>query len=197
MKKKHKIVDAIKFVCAKKETGTLVVVTDDNTFATFSLIKGKLIAISFQGKRGIEALELVSHIISGVCRFRRDQVENNHDPLPDTDEIISHLLQSSQKRNPDTEHQETSTHQSAEIDNTLINTLTEKQQLIFETCLAEYVGAMAPILAEEYLEIETDIHSAINNLMLVVKNMSGIESAKHFRKNLYGELEPTGVENLL
>jgi len=55
---------------------------------------------------------------------------------------------------------------------------------------------MAPILAEEYLEIETSVDSAINSLMLVVRSMSGTEDAKKINQNIVGELKKTGLNNL-
>jgi hypothetical protein len=74
--------------------------------------------------------------------------------------------------------------------------LSVEQKRIFETCLAEHIGAMAPILAEEYLEIETSVDSAINSLMLVVRSMSGTEDAKKINQNIVGELKKTGLNNL-
>jgi hypothetical protein len=212
MKKKHKIVDAIKFVCEKKETGTLVVVTDDNQFATFSLVKGEIVSIGYQGQYGVEAIELIACIGLGVCRFRRDRLSSRRDPLPNTEDIITHFLQhaTSSKTdavpiNNDNEVEgQQRIQQSREDQNeknniakeALINTLTVEQKRIFETCLAEYIGAMAPILAEEYLEIETSVDSAINSLVLVVRSMSGTEDAKKFNQNIVGELKKTGLNYL-
>jgi hypothetical protein len=208
MKKKHKIVDAIKFVCEKKETGTLVVVTDESQFATFSLIKGEIVSISYQGQYGVEAIELIASIGFGVCRFRRDKLSNRRDPLPNTEELMTHFLQYAQ--NPevdavpanssggDTKNQEPKTVQDETSGNSkeaLINTLSVEQKRVFEICLAEYIGAMAPILAEEYLEIETSVNSAINSLMLVVRSMSGAEDAKQFNQNVVDELQKAGLNN--
>jgi hypothetical protein len=201
MKKKHKIVDAIKFVCQKKETGTLIVVTDDNQFATFGINKGEMVSVSFQGKHGVEAIELVSRIELGVCRFRRDKVADRHDPLPSTDEILTHFRQynheaNKQKIAPNHSESVEPKNQVNSTKGTLIETLSLEQQRIFETCMAEYIGAMAPILTEEYLEVETDIESAVNNLMLVVRNMSGMGDAKKFNRNIFKQLEATGLRNL-
>lgn len=212
MKKKHKIVDAIKFVCEKKETGTLVVVTDDNQFATFSLVKGEIVSIGYQGQYGVEAIELIARIGLGVCRFRRDKLSSRRDPLPNTEDIITHFLQHATSSKTDAvpanndnevesqQRVQQSREDQNEKNNTakeaLINTLTVEQKRIFETCLAEYIGAMAPILAEEYLEIETSVDSAINSLMLVVRSMSGTEDAKKFNQNIVGELKKTGLNNL-
>lgn len=202
MKKKHKIVDAIKFVCEKKETGTLVVVTDDNQFATFSLVKGEIVSIGYQGQYGVEAIELIARIGVGVCRFRRDKLSSRRDPLPNTEDIITHFLQhaTSSKTDAVPTNNDNEVEDQNEKNNTakeaLINTLTVEQKRIFETCLAEYIGAMAPILAEEYLEIETSVDSAINSLMLVVRSMSGTEDAKKFNQNIVGELKKTGLNNL-
>jgi hypothetical protein len=194
MKKKHKIADAIKYVCEKKETGTLVVVADDSQFASFSLIKGEIVSISHQGQYGVEAIESCVGIGSGVCRFHRDKVSNRRDPLPGTDDILGHFLQYS-KRAVSTSGTN-SVAPAAPTKEMLIDTLTIEQKRVFETCLAEYIGAMAPILAEEHLAIESRVESAVNALMMVVQDMSGMADAKTFNRHIVEQLKAAGLRNL-
>jgi len=200
MKKKHKIADAIKHVCEKKETGTLVVITDDNQFATFSLIKGEIVSIGYQGQYGVEAIESVASIELGVCRFRRDKMSSRRDALPSTEDIIAHFLQYNQKAKAQPSvssvDSDTQVEEQEKSKDMLIDTLSIEQKRIFETCLAEYIGAMAPILTEEYLEIESNVESAVNSLMLIVRNMSGMEDAKKFNQTIVEQLKATGLNDL-
>ena len=60
---------------------------------TVNVNKGEIVSIGYQGQYGVEAIELIARIEFGVCRFRRDKLSNRRDPLPNTEDIITHFLQ--------------------------------------------------------------------------------------------------------
>ncbi len=166
------IIILLKKVFKQKETGTFFIVTESNQSARLTFDQGEIISIYCFNKFGEDAIGLMSNINSGICRFRRGNISIRRENLPKTSDILQLLENFSQGIHTNT----------TEAIAKKSNTISLSQKLVFENCLEEYIGPMAPIICEEYLSIDNDLHSILESLESVVRKISGQKNAIKFKE---------------
>ena len=85
------IISVLGRYCDSASTGTLMVSTDDNHCARFTLQKGVIASLSFARKRGAEALDMFKRVRAGRCAFYDAVTSSNDGSLPDNQEIFRRL----------------------------------------------------------------------------------------------------------
>lgn len=150
------IVSVLKGYCAEKKTGVMYIATDANQSAQLVLNDGDINYIYFFNKRGDEALRLIPEIEKGRVRFSESSAPELRCELPSTEEILRYLSAAAGlavKR------------AASAYAGGMLN--GEQKQALKEG-LALFIGPMATIICEEYLEEEQDLAGAIEKLALEI-----------------------------
>jgi hypothetical protein len=79
----------LRALCDARQTGTLLIATDDNSLAQFALQEGNIVGVAFKGRRGRDALPLITALTSGRVRFHQRALLAPTPPLPSTTEILT------------------------------------------------------------------------------------------------------------
>ena len=85
------IVSEIGRLSKQKTTGTMFISTRDNRSAQLMLDKGEIVFVFFSGKRGQDALDLMSSIGDGRFRFQEGGVIARRMQLPPTQTILENF----------------------------------------------------------------------------------------------------------
>lgn len=147
------IVSEIERIAARKATGTFFVATKANRSAQVIFDKGEIVFVYFYNKKGKEALELMLTIQAGRYRFQEGGSVSRRVSLPPTEEIVEFLS----KKN---DNMQSSPDDSKETAGGLV----QNQKEVLERLLAEYIGPMAAIICEDYLDSAVDVDAAIDAL---------------------------------
>lgn len=141
----QELVERITSLSQQQASGTVFVVTEDNHLARIVLIQGKIVCANLQRKEGIDAIKALSTLASGAFGFNPDlQVVTGKQVLPDTYNLLQ-ILQSAavQQKQPEADEpspQGIKLPASGEVLHVLVQESTE------------YLGPMATILCQEYMQ---------------------------------------------
>lgn len=154
------IMGELKHLCDKGKTGTMFITSDDNHSARFALQDGKVFTCAFSQKKGFDALPLIKKIKFAHCRFA-DGVFSHMDEimLPGENTLFDIL--------------EGDAAAPASIDQAveLVNPDMNKTLRMIEQQLSQYIGPIAEVVCEEYLEdIDDDI--TITDLGKMINSVS-------------------------
>jgi len=140
-------------LCQEKRTGTLFIASVDNRLVQFGLDQGQIVFVSWQNKRGPEALLLLQeqNFKVSVTRFVEGQSPVNRLELPPTDQILQQL-EGGVGRLP------------ATGDPASRRTLSDKAKTVLEQELVEFIGPMAAIICEETWNSVGDLEAALEVL---------------------------------
>lgn len=159
-------------ICKQKATGTLFVSTSDNRSAQVMLDRGEIVFVFFSGKRGQEALMLMSKIEDGRFRFQEGGVVARRMALPSTQEILQALSGvSTQSVSSSWVVQEKKTFTGSG--------LSAEQKSVLEACMADCIGPMAAIICEDHFSSVGDLKSAVEAL---AEEIPSSTQAKKFRE---------------
>jgi hypothetical protein len=140
-------------LCQEKRTGTLFIASVDNRLVQFGLDQGQIVFVSWQNKRGPEALLLLQeqNFKVSVTRFVEGQSPVNRLELPPTDQILQQL-EGGVGRLP------------ATGDPASRRTLSDKAKTVLEQELVEFIGPMAAIICEETWNSVGELEAALEVL---------------------------------
>ncbi len=138
----------------QKTSGTVFIATRDNHIAQIMLDRGDIVFIFFAGKRGQDALNLLTKIHEGRFRFQEGGVVSRGMPLPPAREILlalssgPGLAPSSAEAAPAPEGKG----------------LSAAQKTLLESCLADCIGPMAAIICEDHFSSAGSFQAAVDAL---------------------------------
>ncbi len=135
------LIDAIRSLCLRKKTGTVLIATQDNQLARVLLENGDVIALACGTKHGLDAVPLIQQIQAGRVKFSESNVGSRGEgPLPPSHELMQLLAEG--RRGAGAQTPETRSISSSQIPAAL---------KIIEAELVEFIGPMAGIVWQEYL----------------------------------------------
>lgn len=173
------LVTELRQLCAEGATGLVVISPSGAKLARLTLDAGKLVHISFQEKKGVDALALLKTIDTGQLEFFKGLGEAQRSRLPPTADILADLAASALPGR----------HQGAEVDATASRgksqLLGSHARSILQETLAEHIGPMATIVCESYLLPTQDLETAIRAL---AKEIPDAESSRSFIENVRDKL---------
>ena len=171
-------------LCQHHESGTIFIATADNRLAKMALIEGEIVCASIQRLKGMDAIQELKALNSGVFGFNPglQLVTEKHD-LPATD-IVLEMLQSSAAipvQSPPGA--------GAGSDELTLAYATIKEVLVNES--TEYLGPMAAVICQDYLQpLEKSLTSSM--LLQVIRqiemDINNTDKSKKFRHAVTSKL---------
>ncbi len=140
---------------------------------------GEIVFIYFYNKRGQEAVELMTTIVAGRCRFQTTSAAIRRDPSLHTPAIIQFL---EKVRNGDTNQSKDVPLQTSSKS----YSLSPQQKVQLNQHLTKYIGPMAAVICEDHLDSASDITTAIN---LLAAEIPSAEQAEKFKEIVTKELQ--------
>jgi hypothetical protein len=144
-------------LCKQRATGTLFISTGDNRSAQFMLDKGDIVFILFAGKRGQEAVNLMSKIREGRFRFQEGGNISRRMELPPTQDILKILNSGSVLASSSSPVQ-------SEKKVLTGSGLSPEQKSVLESCMADCIGPMAAIICEDHFDSGSDLQTTVEAL---------------------------------
>lgn len=138
----------------RKASGTVFIATRDNHVAQIMLDRGEIVFIFFAGKRGQEALNLLTRIREGRYRFQEGGVVSRGMPLPPTQDILLAL-------DGGPEHVPAHGQDARAPEG---KGLSAAQKTLLESCLADCIGPMAAIVCEDHFNSASSFQATVNAL---------------------------------
>ncbi len=170
------IVDALEYLGVQGATGTLFIGSRTNQNAQIALRNGKVEFVSYQGKKGREALALLATLGEGRYQFRPGILAPNAEFLPSTAKIVRGFRAASC---PMPDAAPANLRISAGAAATVPRTSVFRQRKLLADLLAKYIGSAAPSLVTHQVAQQ-------GNLMVVIAALAGEipseEAAASFRK---------------
>lgn len=139
----------------QKASGTVFIATRDNHIAQMMLDRGEIVFIFFAGKRGQEALNLLTGIREGRYRFQEGGAVSRGMPLPPTRDILL-ALSSGPAQTPSSSAEGAHAPEG--------KGLSAAQKTLLETCLADCIGPMAAIICEDHFDSAGNFQAAVDAL---------------------------------
>ncbi len=181
----QQIVQVLKALCEEERTGVLRIITGNNHTAQFGLEAGRIVAIRYRIKRGLDALGLVKQIRVGQCNFDEGQSAGNEAAaLPSNEEIFAQLGQAAAAA--PTQPSTASAAPSAEPATPVAPSdapfeFSTVAKIAFEDALAEHIGPMASIVCRNVLAQASGIGEAIEMMKAKIPDP---ERAEQFERNV-------------
>lgn len=169
------VVEEIRQLCRKEATGSLFISTDCNRSAHMILAKGKIVFIYYFNLHGIEALDAMGEIANARHHFQEGMITDQRTPLPPTGEILNTL----------TEIKTQSAPQADDFVPAPVFECSAEQRSVIETCLAEYIGPVAPIICDDILKSVLTLDTALEKL---AEEIPSEEDARQFLKAVQAQL---------
>ena len=184
----QQIVQVLRALCEEERTGVLRIITDNNHTAQFGLEAGRIAAIRYRIKRGLDALGLVKQIRAGQCSFEEGQNAGNEAAaLPSNEEIFAQLGQAAAAA--PTQPSAANAAPSAEPATPVAPVapsdapfeFSTAAKIAFEDALAEHIGPMASIVCRNVLAQASGIGEAIEMMKAKIPDP---ERAEQFERNV-------------
>lgn len=138
----------------QKASGTVFIATRDNHIAQMMMDRGEIVFIFFAGKRGHEALTLLTEIREGRYRFQEGSVVPRGMLLPSTRDILL-ALSSGPGQAPSFADEAPAPEGMG---------LSSAQMTLLESCLADCIGPMAAIICEDHFSSAGSFQAAVDAL---------------------------------
>jgi hypothetical protein len=166
------VIGELRALAAHGATGILLIVTEDNRFASISLHNGQIREISFRRSYNDEALALLSRVAQVRARFQPGGVPISRHPAP-SDAAIRWLLGIDENQQAAPMPPAAAAHSSA------VGGMERAalQRRIIEEVAMTYFGPIATLLCEEALSDSADIDQALRQ---IAANLSGQGEAARF-----------------
>lgn len=166
-------------LCQGQRTGTLLIVTEDNNLAQVVLEKGTIVSMSFKGKHGQEALELIQHIPAGRGRFHERLTTAAKATLPTTAEILALLGSSGGRQQTMPPAQGSSARPPQTPPGGMV--VSPEQQTVLQTALAAFLGPIAPVVCAEYIAQSRTLEEVLQKL---TAEISDTAAARRFQETV-------------
>jgi hypothetical protein len=165
------VIDELRALVAQGATGILLIVTEDNRFASVSLQNGQIREISFRRSYNDEAVELLFRVPRLRARFQPGGVPISRHPAP-SDAAIRRLLgiDENQPLAPMPPPAVARSFGVGGVDRAAL------QRRIIEVAMT-YFGPIATLLCEEALSSSADIDQVLRQ---IATNLSGQGEAERF-----------------
>lgn len=139
--------------CQERRTGTLFIATEDNRLARIGLEQGQIVFLSFQTKRGADALPLMRQIKAGRARFEDGMITAvSKTPLPPTIEMLAYLNGAAAPAPSSGDEAPPPNPPGA---------ITPDKVAVLEAELAEHIGPLAGIICAEQLARHGDLAALV------------------------------------
>ena len=169
------MVDFLEQLCQQGDSGTLFLGTKSCQSAQLAVRHGKISLSSYQGKRGLDALQLLSSLKECRFRFQQGIVAPVVDDLPDVSTILK-ILRVGRAVEPPSK-------KGRPVD----AAMPERERIrILEECLAEYVGPVAGCIIEEHYNPGKELPTVIK---LLAAEISTIQEAREFTAKVSSRLQ--------
>jgi hypothetical protein len=119
------------------------------------LDRGEIVFIFFAGKRGQEALNMLTGIREGRYRFQEGGAVSRGMPLPPTRDILL-AMSSGPAQTPSSSAEGAHAPEG--------KGLSAAQKTLLETCLADCIGPMAAIICEDHFDSAGNFQAAVDAL---------------------------------
>lgn len=170
------LIAELRKLCAAQSTGTFMVITEGNV-ALFVLEKGAIVAVTFKGKHGEEALPALRQITTGAPRFHKGVKLAANMPLPPTEALLHSLEPGAPGHSSSTP--------LARQQVLVASDLTPQMKAVLETTLATFVGPMASLLCAEHL---ARIHNIDEAIAALAEEIPDPESSRRFQNMVRNRL---------
>lgn len=173
---KASIMNLVLNLCRARRTGTLFLTTDQNHMATLVLQAGKIIALQYRNKRGLQAIPMLNNINKASFKFDEGlQMFNLQEDLPSTGAILRQLginiTTTSQSKAGTAEAQ----------DHDRVDLISEENQALVIKTLAKYVGPLAGIACQNVFGQVARLDDA---LLMLSEQMPDASLAEKFLKEV-------------
>ncbi|MDS4020284.1 MAG: hypothetical protein RKR03_07215 [Candidatus Competibacter sp.] len=163
------LINEIRRLSQEKVTGTLFITGDNNRLAQIGFSEGKIILLSCQNQRGMEAIPLIQQIPSAWFQFVKTRVSGDYS-LPATAEILAALG-------------------GGVVSSSTVNAapvlISEQILAIVQDTLAEYIGPIALLLCNDRLRNATSLEAALD---VLAKEISNPQTAQQFKDKVRKKL---------
>lgn len=145
--------------CQDKRTGVFFITTDANRSAYLTLKRGEIETVNYTNKRGIDAIEQLSSVEAGACKFSpsTDSASFRPQSLPATADILAQLA--GESSNDGAAPGEMANTPQTAPKSVLAQTDDDLLQL-----LVEFMGPMASVVYDEVREKTANIKILIKKL---------------------------------
>ena len=140
------LVDELRRLTIEKKTGTVLIATQDNQLARILIDNGEIIGLAYGLKHGLEAVPAISSISEGRVKFSESKVGSHEaGQLPPTHELLQLLAPGKAAAPTRAKEQQRASLRPDQVPAAL---------KIVENELVEFLGPMASIVWQEYLDKE-------------------------------------------
>lgn len=177
------LTDELTKIVSEKLSGIMFVTSDDNKSAQMYIQNGIVVYAQCQGKKGKDAIDLMSKMNGIRFKFQKGPVPSSKIDMPSFDKIVSKIGKVSTKSNVSVKY-----HDKKEMLDAAASvnksTLSDEKIALVREILTECIGPMALFVVED------NIGSAktINELVDVLANELPSKQAKIFRENVEKKL---------
>ncbi|OHC63679.1 MAG: hypothetical protein A2045_05990 [Rhodocyclales bacterium GWA2_65_20] len=169
---RRELVQQLRALCARRLTGMVFLVTEDNRMLQMRLERGEIVQVTHRNRRGLEALMAVSGAGRGRLRFDASSVASTVRDELTTEMAFDALLAETGESRP-VEPPAGSFVLPAEMKSTI------------QSVMVRYVGPMAEYICQEQFERATDVPSLVRSLAAEIPSL---DRATKFRAEMAGML---------
>ncbi len=174
------LVNEIKQLCRANSVGTLFISTRDNKSAQVIFDQGQIVAASYSGEVGEEAIKKL--VANKEVRFRfQNGIVLRRTLMPPTNEILQFLDGNVADKSGGPVKSERQV--VAE------STLSSAEKMVLTELLAVAIGPMAELVAAEHLQVASDASDAIKRL---AKEIPSQESTDIFVQDAVAKIKEIG-----
>ncbi|MCP5425014.1 MAG: DUF4388 domain-containing protein [Gammaproteobacteria bacterium] len=166
-------------LCGERRTGMVFITTDNNHLAQLSLEQGEIVYLFFNKQHGIGALQDLRLVKGGHLRFTLGAIPAFRSVLPTTAEILDFLQDRGDPSAPNLDPSGTAAPVAK-------SGLTEREKVILQEELTEFIGPMAAIVCQENLASAPDLNAALDGLS---RNLPDPAQATRFVSNVKRRLK--------
>lgn len=148
---RRELVEQLRALCARRLTGMVFLVTDDNRMLQMRLEHGEIVQVTHRNRRGLEALAAVSGVGRGRLRFDESSIASAARDELTTKTVFDALAAETAASRP-VESPAGSFALPAEMQSTI------------QSVMVRYVGPMAEFICREQFEHARDIPSLVRSL---------------------------------
>jgi hypothetical protein len=178
------VIGELRALVARSATGILLIVTEDNRFASISLHNGQIREISFRRSCNDEALELLFRVPRVRARFQPGSTPIGRHPAP-SDAVIRRLLGVGEDQQAATMPPAAAAPSSGARG---VDRAALRRQVIEDVAMT-YFGPIATLLCEEALSSSAGIDQALRQ---IAANLSGRGEAERFLADARASLAKGG-----
>jgi hypothetical protein len=181
------VIGELRALAANGATGILLIVTEDNRFASISLHNGQIREVSFRRSHNDEAVELLSRVPRVRARFQPGGIPNGRHPPP-SDAAIRWLLGGG-------ENQQAAPLPPAALAPSssgagVVDRAVLRRQIIEDVAMT-YFGPIATLLCEEALSNSADTDQALRQ---IAANLTAQDEAERFVAEARASLAKAGAD---